>query len=533
MARTNKIKEPKKDIRQETLPETVMIGGVAVFVFALFALYPLYFQDKYANMGSAKYDFFKTAYTVFIPVMLLACISNLFLKWKELSIKKVCQEMLLTDWFVLAYIIVCWISYGLSDYRDAAFWGYDGWFMGVMTQTIFVLLYFFVSRWFLWHWSYWWFIALPSAIVFLLGILHRFNVDPLGMYEGVDESVKILFLSTLGQATWYSSYLCIALPIGMACYWYKRELKWSTLWGVFLCIAFASVVTQNSDSAFMALGGSFLVLFWLSFESDEYFVRFWELAVLCLASFKVIGVLQKIFAGRAIQLEGLSTFCSQSTATWILLAVAVVIYAGLYSINRKGKLHIEKFRMARNVLYALIPVFIILLVVCIYLVTTGRISGTFLNNIGYLNFDEHWGNNRGFTWKFTMRMFGDYGIREKFFGCGPDAYASAAYAFDPESLQGFWGNSILACAHNEWMNCLVDMGIFGLVTYLGSFVTTFLVFMKDWKEHPFVVGGAVAIVSYFLHNFFCYQQIICTPIIFVVMGIGVALIRKKKGYMPE
>ncbi len=533
MARTNKIKEPKKDIRQETLPETVMIGGVAVFVFALFALYPLYFQDKYANMGSAKYDFFKTAYTVFIPVMLLACISNLFLKWKELSIKKVCQEMLLTDWFVLAYIIVCWISYGLSDYRDAAFWGYDGWFMGVMTQTIFVLLYFFVSRWFLWHWSYWWFIALPSAIVFLLGILHRFNVDPLGMYEGVDESVKILFLSTLGQATWYSSYLCIALPIGMACYWYKRELKWSTLWGVFLCIAFASVVTQNSDSAFMALGGSFLVLFWLSFESDEYFVRFWELAVLCLASFKVIGVLQKIFAGRSIQLEGLSTFCSQSTATWILLAVAVVIYAGLYSINRKGKLHIEKFRMARNVLYALIPVFIIALVVCIYLVTTGRISGTFLNNIGYLNFDEHWGNNRGFTWKFTMRMFGDYGIREKFFGCGPDAYASAAYAFDPESLQGFWGNSILACAHNEWMNCLVDMGIFGLVTYLGSFVTTFLVFMKDWKEHPFVVGGAVAIVSYFLHNFFCYQQIICTPIIFVVTGIGVALIRKKKGYMPE
>ena len=523
MARTNKIKEPKKDIRQETLPETVMIGGVAVFVFALFALYPLYFQDKYANMGSAKYDFFKTAYTVFIPVMLLACISNLFLKWKELSIKKVCQEMLLTDWFVLAYIIVCWISYGLSDYRDAAFWGYDGWFMGVMTQTIFVLLYFFVSRWFLWHWSYWWFIALPSAIVFLLGILHRFNVDPLGMYEGVDESVKILFLSTLGQATWYSSYLCIALPIGMACYWYKRELKWSTLWGVFLCIAFASVVTQNSDSAFMALGGSFLVLFWLSFESDEYFVRFWELAVLCLASFKVIGVLQKIFAGRSIQLEGLSTFCSQSTATWILLAVAVVIYAGLYSINRKGKLHIEKFRMARNVLYALIPVFIIALVVCIYLVTTGRISGTFLNNIGYLNFDEHWGNNRGFTWKFTMRMFGDYGIREKFFGCGPDAYASAAYAFDPESLQGFWGNSILACAHNEWMNCLVDMGIFGLVTYLGSFVTTFLVFMKDWKEHPFVVGGAVAIVSYFLHNFFCYQQIICTPIIFVVTGIGVAL----------
>lgn len=533
MAHTNRTSGPKKNIEQETLPETVMIGAVAVFVFALFVLYPLYFQDKYANMGNAKYDFFKTAYTIFIPVMLVAFACYLFLKRKELSIKTICQEMVLTDWFVLAYLIVCWISYGLSDYKDNALWGYDGWFMGVMTQTIFVLLYFFVSRWFLWHLSYWWFIAAPSAIVFLLGILHRFNVDPLGMYEGLDEGTKILFLSTLGQATWYSSYLCIALPIGMACYWYRRELKWSLLWGGFLCIAFASVVTQNSDSAFMALGGSFLVLFWLSFKSNEYFVRFWELAAICLASFKVIGVLQKIFSERTVKLEGLSTFCSQSTVTWVLLAVAVLIYLGVFWANGKGRLHVEKFCMIRNVLFALIPVFIVIVVVCIYMVTTGKVTGSFLNNIGYLNFNDQWGNNRGFTWKFTMRMFGDYGIVEKFLGCGPDAYAGAAYAYDAASLQSFWGNSVLACAHNEWMNCLVDIGIFGLVTYLGSFVTAFFVFMKDWKQHPFFVGASTAIVSYFLHNFFCYQQIICTPIIFVVMGIGVAMIRRKDEYAPE
>lgn len=534
MAQTNKKTEPENKIQQETLPETVMIGAVAVFIFALFALYPLYFQDKYANMGNAKYDFFKTAYTVFIPVMLLACACYLFLKRKELSIKAICKEMLLTDWFVLAYIVVCWISYGLSDYRDIAFWGYEGWFMGVMTQTIFVLLYFFVSRWFLWHWSYWWFIAAPSAVVFLLGILHRFNVDPLGMYEGItEEYTKVLFLSTLGQATWYSSYLCIALPLGMACYWYKRERNWSVLWGGFLAIAFASVVTQNSDSAYMATAGSFLVIFWLSFESNEYFVRFWEMVVLCLASFKVIGLLQKIFAERTVELEGLSTFCSQSTATLVLLAVAAVLYVGIVFADRNGKLHIEDFRMVRNVLYALIPVFIVALIVCISMISKGRISGTFLNNIGYLNFDEHWGNNRGFTWSFTMRMFGDYGFREKFFGCGPDAYAGAAYAYDAASLQGFWGGSILACAHNEWMNCLVNMGLLGLVTYLGSFVTAFLVFLKNWKQHPFLVGAATAIVSYFLHNFFCYQQIICTPIIFVVMAIGVALLRRKDEYAAE
>lgn len=510
-----------------------MIGAVAVFVFALFALYPLYFQNRYANMGNAKYDFFKTAYTIFIPVMLLSCLCYLFLKRKVLLIKTIFREMVLADWFILAYVIACWISYWLSDYKDTAFWGYDGWFMGVMTQTVFVLLYFFVSRWFLWHWSYWWFITVPSAIVFLLGILHRFNVDPLKMYDGLDESIKILFLSTLGQATWYSSYLCIVLPIGMSCYWYRRELKWSALWGIYLCIAFASVVTQNSDSAFMALGGSFLVLLWLSFESNEYFMRFWELVVMCLASFKMVGVLQGIFSGRAIKLEGLSTFCSQSTVTLILLIVAVAVYVGIVFADKKEKMHIEKFCIVRNVLYALIPVFTILVIICIYLVSTGKVTGTFLNSIGYLNFDQHWGNNRGFTWQFTARMYSDYGFKEKVFGCGPDAYARMAYAYDTASLQGFWGNSVLACAHNEWLNCLVDMGILGLITYLGSFVAAFLVFIKNRKCQPFLVGGATAIVSYFLHNFFCYQQIICTPIIFVVMGIGVALIRRKDEYMIQ
>lgn len=530
MAYTNKIIEKKRSVEQETLPETIMIGAVAVFVFALFVLYPLYFQDKYSNMGDAKYDFFKTAYTIFIPVMLLSYVCYLLLKRKVLSIKAICQEMVLTDWFMLAYFVACWISYGLSDYKDTAFWGYEGWFMGVMTQTVFVLLYFFVSRWFLWHWSYWWFIAVPSAIVFLLGILHRFNVDPLGMYEGLDESIKILFLSTLGQATWYSSYLCIALPIGMACYWYRRELKWSALWGVFLVIAFASVVTQNSDSAFMALGGSFLVFFWLSFESNEYFIRFWELVIVCLASFKVIGALQGIFSERAIKLEGLSTFCSQSVTTLILLVIAVVVYGGVALADQKGKLHIEKFCKIRNIFYALIPAMIVVVIICICLVSTGKITGTFLNNIGYFNFNEQWGNSRGFTWKFTARMFGDYGFVKKLFGCGPDAYAGAAYAYDAASLQGFWGNSILACAHNEWLNCLVDMGILGFVTYLGSFVSAFFVFMKDWKQHPFFVGAAVVVVSYFLHNFFCYQQIICTPIVFAVMGIGVALLRRNGEY---
>ena len=157
------------------------------------------------------------------------------------------------------------------------------------------------------------------------------------------------------------------------------------------------------------------MLFWLSFKSNEYFVRFWEMAVICLASFKVIGILQKIFSGRTVKLEGLSTFCSQSTVTWVLLCLVVIVYAGVLLANKKEMFRIEKFCMIRNILYALIPVFLVAVIVCIYMTSTGKITGSFMNKIGYFNFDEHWGNNRGFTWEFTMRMFGEYGFMEKLF----------------------------------------------------------------------------------------------------------------------
>lgn len=57
----------------------------------------------------------------------------------------------------------------------------------------------------------------------LLGILHRFSIDPLGMYQGLDESWQLLFLSTIGQASWYSGYVCVALTAGAAVFLLQRQ----------------------------------------------------------------------------------------------------------------------------------------------------------------------------------------------------------------------------------------------------------------------------------------------------------------------
>lgn len=62
-----------------------------------------------------------------------------------------------------------------------------------------------------------------SGITFILGILNRFGVDPLGMYKGISSSYQILFLSTIGQATWYSSYVCTVFAIGLCIFFCGKE----------------------------------------------------------------------------------------------------------------------------------------------------------------------------------------------------------------------------------------------------------------------------------------------------------------------
>ena len=87
---------------------------------------------------------------------------------------------------------------------------------------------------------------------------------------------------------------------------------------------------------------------------------------------------------------------------------------------------------------------------------------------------------------------------------------------------------MLTCAHNEWLNALVNLGIVGVTAYIGIFVSAFRRFLKKADDYPELIAIAVSIVCYMGHNFFCYQQIICTPVIFILMGAGESVIRYGK-----
>ena len=439
--------------------------------------------------------------------------------------------------------------------------GYIDWNMGLIAQTIFVLLYFFVSRFGrfsrpILKWG-----MLTCFIVCLLAVLMRFGFDPLGMYDDISPADIEKFVSTIGQTSWYSSYAVLIYALGM--FWYfddnpdgligdiLREQKVSEkvihginsfIYGLFVMVGAASIVTVNSDSAFVALTLIFMVLFWYGLESNEKFSRFLELAVLVFTTFRLVGLLQDMFPERLIEhvadTEAICQFLNHSTATliiWIGLVVVYIAYrVGLHlsfdKLRRTYKFQVKKFVILRKIM-VIAAIFVLWLVALLIILTTNHklpasMSGMY--NSGFFNFADAWGNHRGFNWKMAVVALNNASIKDLFVGVGPDCFSLAMSKYCNDLVSAYWHGQTLACAHNEFLNMTVTEGILGITAYLGMMISSASRLGRLAYKRPEAIGCLVIILAYIGHNFFCYQTCCSAPYVFIFMGIGESIIRKEK-----
>ncbi len=522
---------------------------VSTYCCVLFFSMPLIYHDKYFDIGEFKYKMFMTitvSFLLFAVILLSVYLLALVLSKKitKDSVTEFLKSFSVTDMFVLAFVIASMLSFLLSTGRTAEFprfflfnmtsespvvnlaWeGYKGWNMGLRSQLMFAAIYFLISRFFLKSWKkdLLFVMLATSAIVFVFGVLHRFNIDPLELYKDIAAHYKKEFLSTLGQATWYSSFMVQLIPIGMSLFIFtdrKRRFLRIVL-GTYCAIGAATLVTQNSDSAYMASAAIFGVFFAISFADNERFMNFVDLLIIMLSTMKVIGIFQILFPEQTIKLDKLSFFLSKSVATWILLALIIAFRVFISKRMSGNSLDITKYKKVRNIIIAVMIACIPLGVLTGYLNTKGLLPTDAFKKVNYLTFNDKWGSSRGYTWRNTVEFMREDKWRSMALtGAGPDCYSLVAYATEPRATEmlTYWKGRVVTCCHNEWLNMLVNEGILGLISYLGIFVSAFIVFIRK-TDNPVLPAGAACIAAYFFHNFFCYQQILCTPMIFSIIAL--------------
>lgn len=549
-AKKKKIQQQKKEQEAfEDLSDYVIHLIVSIYVFVMLCIYPLYFGDKYFDMGDAKYSFFKWVTILFIVCASISSIVWTFAHKKEIDFNNFSKYISATDVFVIFFAMFSLLSFMTSYDYKLALVGYDGWGMGLLAQMAFVLIYFFVSRFYKNEQNLLVTVSLVGSFTALLVVLQRFSFNPLGMYTYTIEGSKEIywledlyiekFVSTLGQTSWYSSYAVLMIPISMYLYIYTEQIWKRVIGGICIALGFASLCTVNSDSGYVAAILGLLVFFWFTIEKRTFFLRFLESIVIALGTFKMIGILRTVFPERSIKLvEGngedkLTDFVIHSPVMLGLLIGVVVFYLLWKHLFKQQKESASgtALKVIRRIVgwgSVLAVWFAILLVI---LNTTGKLPSFLskLQGMDALTFDDMWGNRRGFNWGYAVRGFLQSGLREKLIGWGPDCFANMMNVFFKNELVAFYGDGvILTCAHNEFLNMLVTEGIFGFVSYVGIFLCFIRSASKNATKNFVLIPYIAAVVSYMGHNFFCYQQCICTPMIFILMGLGVCHLRKEE-----
>ncbi len=546
----------RKNNNQNTARGPLASGFLSVitgiYLLLLFVIFPLYYERGFSNLGDAKWRFFRiiTFYSrnryFVIPTFLFLAAVGFIWFCIDMARRKELKAFLLkglnaADIFVLSYGILTGFACIITPYRKYFFWGFPTWYMGLLMQTALVILYFLVSR--VWKWDDKAFLVFMAAslAVIIIALLNYFNMDPLGFYtaEGTKAGGLFHFTSTIGQRTMYSGYLMTVFPMGVFLYW-AAEKRWIKILSfVFIVIGFMSIITQNSDSALLGLVGMYAVLFWFSFMGNRYMKSFLEIILIMLLSWKTIGYIQSTRPELKERMRDMMLFGTQSNIMWVLITGVAVLYIVLLLLIRNKKdFDVSSLKIFRNIMMGLFFLSIILVILYIILNTKGLLPESLSFGKGAdgkkssLFFDNSWGHDRGLFWTISMKAFlatlkDD--IPTFIFGAGPDEFREITVHYCEDMTSKM--NTVLNCAHNEWLDRYVNGGILGGTAYLGIFISSFVIMFRKAEEHPELVAVLLCSAAYFFHNIFCYQRLTCTPFIFVFIAAGISIVRN--GGMPE
>ena len=511
--------------------------GVYLFLFFFVGVYSFYAPEGYIQIATNKYLFFRSMCLItagiMVPLIGLRCIVLFF----ERSPKKRRPRISLTDLFMLLFLAVNMISFFFTEYREEALWGTSGWYMGFAMHLFFIGIYFMVSRFYDGKID-----VLPifmgiTFVIFLWGLLNRFSVYPIDMQYDSDS-----FISSMGNINWFCGFWSVFFVTGVVLYIVTERRSLRIFSGIYSVLALGLGAVEGSDSGFVAMAVVFFFLFLVSFRKTEYMKRWLEEGIFYCAACQVMRIIVLILP-ESLSREDVTSKWMLGNLTLAALMLFVVLRVWLENRDKNYKKYIKKTGTGEGsaateliwewswLKYAVIgltaaaaAVYLILLVIN---TRTPGILGP-LSKYPVLLFDGHWGSNRGATWRDGLLIYRTLGWRQRLFGAGQDCFSIHGYGV-PELAARFaeeWPGSRLTNAHNECITYLVNLGIFGMLSFIGIFWSSFKRLVERAAKEPMCYVFAASALSYFFHNQFSFSQVLNTPYMFMMLGLGESLMRR-------
>lgn len=477
-----------------------------LLIIGLSAALPLYTGGTYWKLGDTKYFLFRNLALFCLGVWLAAAVYEKIRNRWILTPRPERRRLSTVDVWMICYGAGVTLSALFSRYNETAWRGYNEWYMGALSQLLFVGIYFFVSRRYNGKQYSLLLGGMAAFAVFTLGMCHRLGLDPSGLLEGfsIQSWEYSHMLSTIGNINWFCGYCSVALAFPVAAYLKDGSRRTRLAAYVVSVMGLTLLMIQGSDIGIVLVAVCLFVCMIVGIGDGRVLRGTIALGTGVSFLLPLYGLLVKMLgesALAAIPPDGFSRMLVLWQGWWLLGIAGAGLYVWLGRMLRDGK----KQRMIRRIAVGA--------VVSLALAGAAGILAFALGG----SFEGGWGNGRGALWSLTLQGFRQNGILQKLFGVGPDCFAEYMYssftAGTLPALGGRWAGTVFANAHNEWLNHLLNIGLAGTVCYLGIFVSG----LRRYRRY---LPGVLALVLYGTVSLTGFQQVLSTPLFFMTLGIA-------------
>ena len=492
----------------------------AIYLIIVLVGLPLIVHKAYANIGEAKYYFYCGASILLVPVLVLDLKSTQ-------SIKTFFRTLSTADKALIVYWVVSALSTLFSPYRFEAFWGNEGRYCGLFLITIYMLMYFLISRHYKPHPIFIYACLFAGCIVFILGITDFFNLNLLHFKDNIMEEYANIFMSTIGNINFYTGYGAIIVGLIAGLYTTTERTINSILYFFVMILCFIGLIIGNSDNIYLTFGVLLAILPFYLFRKRVGLRRYFMMISALLLSFLIVKLFCIYFNDIVLDLDGVSLILTKWDGFFLLCIsfwiITGLIYGNDYILHKPAENPGNKAQIIWGIILIILAIIGIAILVDANLLGHAQRYGVIKN---YVIFDKDWGTHRGFAWYKAIEKYKNFPLLQKIFGHGPDTYGIISYFEDLSESSRLYGE-LFDSVHNEYLQFLVTIGPIGTMAYI-IFLICSIWDMLHMNINPYTVGAAFGVFCYCAQAVVSINQPITTPIMWTLLAMGIGECRQRR-----
>ena len=416
---------------------------VGIWICGMFTIFPLIYNNRYYDILQAKYGTVLVLTIIMISAMIMiygfsSGFTNFLNKLEKKGFKDwFREEISFTDRCMMIYIIITVISTSLAyPYVKEAVLGNEGRYSGLILISLYVSIYFIVSRFFAFSKVYFTIFLSIAIPVCIFGYTDYFKMDILKFKRGLSLEQQPVFTSTIGNINTYTAVIAFYIAVAGTLF-ITTPLKDEKMgkgesiakiifYYIIMFMSFIAIAMGNSDNGYLSLGIFFALMPFVAFQTMEGVRRYVLTVFSYLVSIKIIALINAAYGDGVLGISGLYEFISNFKYLNLLIILFGVVAAALYifAYTKRNEAY-DNEGLLKALKFGWIGILVLGFLATVYLAISvngdldaGRERYGSLAN--YFIFNDDWGTYRGYIWRAAIEEYMKKPVLHRICGTGPD-----------------------------------------------------------------------------------------------------------------